>query len=719
MDHKPVTTNALTTAGAAAPAPARPEGPGLLDGLNEAQRAAVTSRSNPLCIIAGAGSGKTRVLTRRIAWRIAEDGVLARHTLAITFARRAAAGLSGRLGALGIRDGISCGTFHSIAYAQLHRYWADAGRRPPRLLESKVPLLAPLVPDPGRPTGGTGGTGGGARGTPGREAPGRAPGAAARRSRVADVAAEIEWARARLVTPGSYEQAASEAGRRPPLPAAQIASVYGAYEAAKDKQNAMDFDDLLSTCWSLGQEDQAFAAALRWRFRHFYVDEYQDVNQLQQRLLQSWLAGRDDLCVVGDPNQAIYGWNGADPTLLQRMASTLPAAQVIRLDDNYRSSPEVLAVANGLIAVDSGRAMAAHRPPGPTPVISSYEDDLAEARGIARKARMAQASGRPWGSIAVLTRTNAQHAVLEKALAEAGVPFKVKGGGFLERPEVAEMLRHLSRTCRGPASSMVRLITERAEELPEELAESLAALAQMAVEYGRLDEGGNGGGFAGWLRATMRNDAAGIPGSGIDIATFHRAKGLEWTTVFLAGLEQGLVPIAQASSEAEGAEELRLLYVAITRAKLELHCSHARRRSVGGVPRRRQPSAYLPLVQAAIDAASGHREPSEARARIRAAKASLDATMRKTRLDQTPPSRRLEAGADPALLQELKRWRSKVAASSGLPAFVVFHDSTLATVASTRPSTQDQLASLPGIGPVKIARYGEELLAVVAGGPGA
>src|SRR5438309_1664402 len=292
----------------------------LLHGLNEAQRRAVTTDAAPLCILAGAGSGKTRVLTRRIAWRIANGTADPRHVLALTFTRKAAGELSGRLSALGVRDQVAAGTFHAIAYAQLRRRWADRGERPPTLVDRKVRLLAPLL--------------------------------AGHRSAAvqpADLATEIEWAKARFVGPAHYEAEAGAAGRKPALPLGVMASLYERYEEEKRRRGVVDFDDLLLLCARALETDETFAASQRWRFRHLFVDEFQDVNPVQFRLLDGWRGDGHDLCVVGDPNQAIFGWNGADPRYLTGFANRYPGAEVVRLDDNYRSSPQILAVADAVL----------------------------------------------------------------------------------------------------------------------------------------------------------------------------------------------------------------------------------------------------------------------------------------------------------------------------------------------------------------------------------
>src|SRR4051812_38936647 len=295
----------------------------LLEGLTEAQAAAVTSDGAPLVILAGAGSGKTRVLTRRIAWRAATGSADPRHVLALTFTRKAAGELRHRLGALGVRDGVAAGTFHAVAYAQLRQRWADAGQHAPTLLDRKAGFLNRLL---------------GPRSE--RDAA----------VQTIDLAAEIEWAKARMVGPEQYEAAALHAGRTPPITPSAMASLYERYETEKHRRGVVDFDDLLLRCVGALRDDTAFAAAQRWRFRHVFVDEYQDVNPTQAALLAGWRGDGNDLCVVGDPNQAIYSWNGADPAYLSDFTVREPGATVVRLDDNFRSTPQVLATAAAVLA---------------------------------------------------------------------------------------------------------------------------------------------------------------------------------------------------------------------------------------------------------------------------------------------------------------------------------------------------------------------------------
>ena len=668
-----------------------PVGPGqlvaddLVESLDPAQRHAVTVEAQPLCILAGAGSGKTRVLTRRIAHRVATGSALAPHVLALTFTRKAASELGRRLGAVGVRDRVAAGTFHGIAYAQLRRRWADRDEWAPTLLDNKARLLVSLLP---------------------------------RRLDVppADVAGEIEWAKARLVAPEGYEEAVAAAGRRPPLPTAVLASVFRRYEDEKRRRRLVDFDDLVLLCAEALESDLQFAATQRWRFRHLFVDEFQDVNAAQLRLLEGWRGGRDDLCVVGDPDQAIYAWNGADPTALTRFPHRFPGAAVVHLERTYRSSPQVVTVANAVLdgcRAGGARALRPTRPPGPLPTVTAHPDERDEAASVARALRRHHAGGRCWSELAVLARTRAQLVLFEEALGAAAVPFRVRGAsGFLDRPLVRSALADLGGR---PAGALLATALADLRGLPGPPDADLDELSRMMVEQLAIDPAASVGGFLAWLHTALRSEPA-ADVDAADLATFHASKGLEWQVVFLVGLEQGLVPVGHAETPEARAEERRLLYVAVTRAASELHCSWAERRTFGTRPMARAPSPWLATVEAAIGALSGgsgdggevdwRRHLDDTRARVRAASGGRVGGAGRPR-----PGER----ADPTVLAALRSWRAGAARAAGVPAFVVLHDSTLAAVAEACPGDHQALLALPGMGPVRAERYGEALLAVVAG----
>lgn len=668
----------------------------LLEGLNPAQAEAVTTEANPLCILAGAGSGKTRVLTRRIAHRILTGSAEARHVVALTFTRKAAGELGSRLGSLGVRDQVVAGTFHAVAYAQLRRRWSDRGEAAPALLDRKVRIIAPLL--------------GGSRGRSGHRSVTVQP---------ADVAGEIEWAKARIISPAEYEAAADLAGRTPPLPAGEIARLYGRYEEEKRRRGVVDFDDLLALCAAAVEDDSDFAAAQRWRFRHLFVDEFQDVNPAQFRLLQAWLGPNHDLCVVGDPNQAIYSWNGADPTLLTRFDKRFRGAATVSLQDNYRSTPQILSVANAVLTDGSARSaeLRATLADGPVPTVSAYDTDEAEARGVASGLRRAHRPGASWGRLAVLTRTNAQLNLFAETLRAARIPYRIRGGGaLLEQPEVKAALDLLrrSRGRAGFAANIVELDALAAEDGVEERKLNLEELAREARKYEAADSGPTLEGFLAWLQANTGPGDAAESADAVELTTFHRAKGLEWPVVFVAGLEKGLAPIGRATTPEAEAEERRLVYVALTRAREELHCSWAERRTFGNRSVNRSASPYLEPIEVTCRALRSGEVRPDVRALLAAERSRLRAIEPKAPKRRAGASSKVPvAGADADLFEALKAWRATAAKAANVPAYVVFHDSTLAAVAAVKPRTHTALLDVQGLGPVKAARYGDALLEVV------
>jgi DNA helicase-2/ATP-dependent DNA helicase PcrA len=671
----------------------------LLDGLDPSQRRAVTSEAQPLAILAGAGSGKTRVLTRRIAHRCATGSADPRHVLALTFTRKAAGELDGRLRAFGLRDLPAAGTFHAVAYAQLRARWAATGAAAPKLLDRKVRFL-------GRILGGT------TRMSPG------------------DLATEIEWAKARLVTPEGYALAAAQADRRTGVAPERIGEWFGAYELEKRRRGVVDFDDLLVGCTRAIEGDPSFAAAQRWRFRHVFVDEYQDLNPLQERLLRAWLGPRTDLCVVGDPNQAIYGWNGADASFLLRFAEQHPGAEVVRLEGSYRSTPQILSAAASLLRGDGGRLLA-HRPDGPPPTITAYATDVDEANGIARSVHDHHVPGRPWSAQAVLVRTNAQAALLEAAFRRGAIPYRVRGGAaLLEQPDVRDLVRRLDGEREPLVTTLSDLESSLASQRAQLLAESGivgdddddeadAAWAfestldttatgrrllahEQVVRLGRdlllMEPAARTDDFGAWLRTVLQDDTS-TRTDAVSIVSFHAAKGLEWPIVHLAGLEAGLVPITHARTPEARAEERRLLYVAVTRAADVLRCSWAAKRTYGERTVDRSISPLLQELAASVDAA----RPSETAAAPRAGLASSRAA-----LAEEPPD---------TLRAELRAWRANEARKAAVVPTVVLSDRGLEAIAHRRPTTEAELAEIADVGRLARSRYGARLLEIVAGHP--
>jgi DNA helicase-2/ATP-dependent DNA helicase PcrA len=576
-----------------------------------AQREAVEAADPLLCVIAGAGAGKTRVLTLRVARRIHTGEVEPDRVLVCTFSRKAADELRRRLWALDVGEHVRAGTFHRTALSLLRQHRLDRHLSPPSVLADRRSLLATIDTreGPGSATASVPRSKGGpARG---RHQGGPRSG---RPALVAQLDVEIGWAKARQLRPAQYAEAASDHGRRALLPPDRIAELYQRYEDARRRSRLLDFDDLLTACSDLLAADMAFADAVRWRFRHLYVDEMQDVNPAQFRLLTSLLGDEPDLTVVGDPNQSVYAFNGADPTLIERLAQLLPGTRTIRLDANHRCSPQVVAVAAAALGLDRATTSnrvgnvtsspTSTRPDGPVPRITVHQSDAAEAEWVAHQVWLAHRPGRRWSQIAVLARTNAQLQGVGAALHQAQVPYAHAGGDA------------------GPASD-VRAKHE-ADNTPEP---------------------------RGGLR-TRFEDQGGEPDEDrVALTTFHRAKGLQWPAVFVVGLSAGFVPIASARGAPARDEERRLLYVALTRAEDELTCTWARFRggpdeASGG---ERVASPWLDPVERTarrLEAMSSPVGANEAAARVAELKRRVGATPEGgPRDDQMAPSRSTTTGA--------------------------------------------------------------------------
>ncbi len=653
----------------------------LLDGLDPEQVEAVRITRGPLVIHAGAGSGKTRVISRRVAFAVATGAVERHRVLVVTFTDKAAGEMVARLDALGL-PGVAARTFHAAALAQLRHFWPSRhdGAPPPDVLDSKIPIvgrLARALP-------------GGYRFTPAK-----------------DLADEIEWAKSRRLTPETY---AAQAGTRtPPIPAELFTRLWADYERAKDRAGRLDFDDMLTRTVELLESDPDAAEAVRRRYRWFSVDEYQDTNPLQQRLLELWLGERDDVCVVGDEDQTIYTFTGATSDYLTGFTARFPAARTVTLERNYRSSPEILALANRLLAAQGRRKrLVATRPSGPAPTIRGCADAAAELALLTTTIGRLIADGTPPAEIAVLVRMNAQIPPIESALTRAGIGFRVRGRRFFERPEVRDALRLLGRL---PASSagreLVRAFEARlradlgfeaedggAGAEARERTASLAVLMDIARAAVAAQDDLDAPSLLARFEERASAEAAGSP-DGVNLLTFHRAKGLEWDAVLLPALEEGTLPIRQAESEEELAEERRLLYVGLTRARRHLTLSWAERRvGAGEREARRRPSRFLLAL-----------EPARTR-RV---------TMLPGPSEAPAPGR----ATDGPLMAALREWRSARARADGVPAYIVAHDALLAEIVERRPESIAGLRRMKGMGPAKLEKYGDEILALTTKGAAA
>jgi ATP-dependent DNA helicase UvrD/PcrA len=610
----------------------------VLEGLNAEQRRAAEAVRGPVCILAGAGSGKTTTITRRIAMQVSSGAFRSDEILAVTFTDKAAAEMRARLARLGV-DGVEARTFHSAALSQLVR---ARGEVPGKILSTKALLLRQIgntLPPPYkfRPA--------------------------------ADLATEVEWAKNRRLRPETYRGGLD--GHEPPIPADLMAGVFSQYERRKSGAGLIDFEDLLEGCVRMYEEDEWALAALRERFRAFTVDEYQDVNLLQQSLLELWLGGGEEVCAVGDDYQSIYGFTGASPEWLLGLERRFPGATVVRLEENYRSSPQVLALANRLVPQLGGaeKTLRATRAEGPEPVLRGFDSPEGEGEFVLSRVRELAEEGVPYEEMAVLIRLNARSADFEELFADAEIPHQ--GAALLSRDGARQVLKGLRNAGFGSVTDEVRRVAREAglaEPVPDGLGErelvrqaDLRRLCRLAEEF---DDGSKTvEEWVKWLKARFGHGSQG----GVHLLTLHRAKGLEFEAVFIPRVDEKELPCKQAlrvSGQLE--EERRLLYVGMTRAKRHLALTWTVK-----------PSRFL---------------------------LELGVEVKPLR----PP--RAAAEPDDPTYSALKEWRLKRSRRDEVPAYVVFHNSTLAEIAARRPSTISELASIPGVGPTKLERYGSELL---------
>ena len=696
----------------------------LLASLDPEQREVALAAPGPVCVLAGAGTGKTRAVAHRIAYLAATAQADPARILAVTFTTRAAGELRGRLRQLGdlVPDAglgqVQARTFHSAALRQLTHFWPSTiGGPAPRVLESKVSLVAE----------------------------------AARRLRVSpglaelrDAAAEIEWAKVTQVRPADYASASVRAGRTPPLDAPQLGRIYAGYEELRTERNLVDFESVLELTAAMLAEYPAVARSVHDRYACFVVDEYQDVNPLQKLLLTMWLGDRDNVCVVGDPRQTIYSFTGATPAYLTGFPGEYPAAPVIRLVRNYRSTPQVVALANkigadpaGLVAQETARVvdlragaagLVAQRPAGPEPRFNEYPDEPAEAAAVARQIRSLLSSGTPAAEIAVLVRTNAQTQPFEQALAQAGVPFQLRGAErFFDRDEVRQavaLLRAASRSAVPPEdpAAEVRPVLASVGLTPQPPAgrgtardrwESLEALAQLASGFFAANPDAGLGELAAEL--AVRSAIGHAPAmAGVTLASLHSAKGLEWQAVFLPGLTDGTVPIVYAATDEAIEEERRLLYVGITRARDRLSLSWALARASGG-RKSRVPSRFLSgVLTGRLDSGRHGAARNGAGGRGGGGTARRQAARPAGAADAAGVAAGPTARADDPMFRRLREWRLDTAREQSVPAYVVFSDATLQAIADARPGSRAELAAIPGIGAVKLDRYGAAVLELCA-----
>jgi DNA helicase-2/ATP-dependent DNA helicase PcrA len=674
----------------------------LLASLDPEQLEVASTLDGPLCVLAGAGTGKTRAITSRIAHGVLSGVYAPQRVLAVTFTARAAGEMRTRLRDLGAA-GVQARTFHAAALRQLRYFWPrHVGGELPDLVSHKAALVA--------------------------EAAGRLR-LATDRASVRDLAGEVEWTKVTMTDRDDYPAAAAKAGRSGPagVDPATMVRLLSAYEMVKRERNVIDFEDVLLYTVALIAEHRQVADAVRGQYQRLVVDEYQDVSPLQQALLDQWLGGSDQVCVVGDPNQTIYTFAGASPEFLLGFRGRHPGAREIRLLRDYRSTPQVVNLANRIVTGSpTGRAAAlelvAQRPAGPEPDLRELSDEPAEARHVAGRIADLVRAGTPASEIAVLFRTNGQSETYEQALTDAGIAYVLHGGErFFDRPEIREarlLLRGAARSAESDdLPTTVRAVLSGggwASTPPDgggavrERWESVAALARLADDLAAARPEADLRDFVAEL--DERADAQHAPTvDGVTLASLHAAKGLEWDVVFVVGVNEGMLPISYAETPDQIEEERRLLYVAITRARHEISVTWSLARSPGGRAGRR-PSRFLDgLVRSAAQPAAARGPRSrKGPASCRVCGAGLtDATARKLGRCLT-----CESPYDEALFERLRTWRAEQAKEASVPAYVVFTDATLTALAELRPTTVEALLAVSGVGRTKLERYGEDVLAL-------
>lgn len=657
----------------------------LLNALDPDQRAVATQVAGPLAVLAGAGTGKTRAITYRIAYGAAVGAFDPSNVLAVTFTQRAAFEMRHRLAQLGVPKA-QARTFHSAALRQLRHFWPTVVGGP---LPDVIPHKASLV-----------------------AASAARLGITIDRTNVRDIAAEVEWAKVSMVDAAHYASRVDRLRRDVPagLDAADMARLLDVYEDAKNERGVIDFEDILIYLCGMLQERADVASIVRKQYRSFVVDEFQDVNLLQARLLDLWLGGRHDVCVVGDVAQTIYSFTGASPDYLTGFGRKHPGARIVELTRDYRSTPQIVSLANDVLARSSQREgtvrLSSQRDGGAQVTYRTYDDDRAEAEGVAAAIADLIDAGMAPHSIAVLMRTNGQSQAFEEALGARGIPVAVAGGKpFFARDDVRTAISRLraaaaAATDEGSVGEIVRDVLSGVGWAPE------APSGQAGSE-----RWSNMNAIVGWADDSQAQTLPAFVAeldervayqvepdkAGVELATIHAAKGLEWDAVFLVGVAEGLLPISYAKTAAAREEERRLLYVAITRARDLLTVSWARSRGADGRGKRKR-SRLLDGIW-----------PEEAR---------VGAPKKRARASTRALNQAFEEEASPQAIElfgRLKAWRLEVSRQAGVPPFAVFTDQTLRDIAQAMPKNTTQLRVIRGIGDVKVQRFAAPVLALVRG----
>ena len=670
----------------------------LLENLDPEQREVVIHEGGPLVVLAGAGTGKTRAITHRIAYGAHTGQLPAQHVLALTFTAKAAGEMRSRLRGLGVPQ-VQARTFHSAALRQLRYFWSDFAQGPfPELMDGKFGPLRRILSELGI--------------EPERET-------------IRDVAAELEYAAVNLVGIDDYPQFAQSRELPPGIDTTAMVAIMRAYADHKTTNRLIDYQDVLLILSGVMASTPHIAAKIHQQYRHFVVDEFQDVSPIQYELLKNWLGERDSLCVVGDPAQTIYTFAGARDSYLMNLGNVLPQARTISLVRNYRSTPPIVEAANKVLA-HTGRnrmVLQPQRSGGVAPTFHEYPDDASEATGIAQRIAAQTSSGVPASDIAVLFRTNGQSPAFEHALDEHGIHYLVRGGEqFFARPEIRQagaLLRaNMSQGKTGQLNTVVAdlLTTLGWQEVGPRVHgavrarwESLNALVNLAKQMQQdsdmpvpLSE------FVAELE--QRAEAQHAPSvQGVTLASVHAAKGLEWPHVYLVGMSEGLMPISYASTPLAVAEERRLFYVAVTRAQdtLTVSWSQARQASAQST---RKPSRFISEMRGHTPTQRERRQQARASS-TRACdcgNALVSAQERRNRVCHA-----CSRAVDENMVTTLKEWRTQTARELDVPAYMVLTTATLMSIAQARPQSLDELGQISGIGPVKLGQLGDGILEAV------
>ena len=533
-------------------------GDSILAALDADQRAVAIATRGPVCVIAGAGTGKTRAITHRIAYAAAIGTMDPQKVLALTFTAKAAGEMRARLRTLGVPT-VAARTIHSAALKQLLYFWPSVfGGRTPDLMTTKTGFLTEAINRAGLSSS--------LRAT--------------NRELMRDIASEIEWAKVSQVTPVDYIDQVGRRSQKPRVLPEQMVQIYTAYESIKKQELAIDFEDVLLLCAAMLEEEREVRERVQDQYRYFTIDEYQDISPIQQRLINAWLGTRRDICVVGDPAQTIYSFAGATPVFLNSFTQRFPEAEVIRLTTGYRSTPEITFAANSLLRAGTmGQELVAFNSHGSKPMVTGYSDEAAEIKGVMGEITQLMSTGTAPQEIAILARTNAQLKGAEKAMLAANIPYQVRNTErFFERREIRDFLKQVRQASVIPAegSGWIDELRSLAQPyLTGEAIDGIAALLHLAREL-ESDENFSPKTLRGYLREVedrvQQNNPPTMPV--VTLATLHAAKGLEWERVFLIGASDGQLPLANSAGDVVLDEERRLFYVGITRAKADLHISY-------------------------------------------------------------------------------------------------------------------------------------------------